>query len=116
MPSIAGASDATGAPVEAKVGEPPRESTDPPAAPISPSPRLSLSGKKGNTSDPPGYADQKVWRVIQSHLPTEYQLTDAILPSEEWWDWSGHKIHLDRYPNPSAPVKVILFHGVSTNG
>lgn len=98
VPFIAGASAATGIPV-----------ADPK---LEPSPAEPLS----NSADPPGYSEQKAWKAIQSHLPVEYQLNDSTLPSEEWWDWSGHRIHLDRYPNPSAPVKVILFHGVGTNG
>ncbi|MHA7601271.1 alpha/beta hydrolase [Alicycliphilus sp. T452] len=37
-------------------------------------------------------------------------------PSEEWWQWRDHRVHLDTYRNPHASVKVILFHGVGTNG
>lgn len=32
------------------------------------------------------------------------------------FDWQGHRIHLDRYRRPESPVRVILFHGVGTNG
>lgn len=67
-------------------------------------------------ADPEGYEGQSAWQRIQSHLPEQYQLSDATLPSEEWWDFEGHQIHLDRYANPNASVKVILFHGVGTNG
>lgn len=67
-------------------------------------------------ADPVGYDGQRAWQDIQAHLPAEYQLSGEALPAEEWWDWEGHKIHLDRYANPEAPVKVILFHGVGTNG
>lgn len=38
------------------------------------------------------------------------------MPSEEFWDWRGHRVHLDRYLNADAPAKVILHHGVGTNG
>ena len=38
------------------------------------------------------------------------------MPSEEFWDWRGNKVHLDRYLNPGAPAKIILHHGVGTNG
>ena len=41
----------------------------------------------------------------------------AGLPSgEEWWDWKGNRVHLDTFRNPSAKAKVILLHGVGTNG
>jgi alpha-beta hydrolase superfamily lysophospholipase len=62
------------------------------------------------------YAEQPAWRRIQEFLPAEYRLTPGREPAEEWWSHEGHRIHLDTYRNPAAPVKVILFHGVGTNG
>lgn len=62
------------------------------------------------------YAEQPAWRRIQQFLPPEYRLTADSEPAEEWWDHEGHRIHLDTYRNPQAPVKVLLFHGVGTNG
>ena len=62
------------------------------------------------------YRTQSNWREIQAFLPKEFQLDRAHEPSEEWWQWRGHQIHLDCFRNPSASVKVILFHGVGTNG
>lgn len=62
------------------------------------------------------YADQPTWRRLQEFLPVEYRLTRATEPAEEWWERDGHRIHLDTYRNPDAPAKVILFHGVGTNG
>ncbi|WP_254222164.1 hypothetical protein [Burkholderia multivorans] len=38
------------------------------------------------------------------------------MPTEEFWEWRGNKVHLDRYLNPNAPAKIILHHGVGTNG
>ncbi|MFL6088588.1 MAG: alpha/beta hydrolase [Aeromicrobium sp.] len=67
------------------------------------------------------YAEQPAWRDIQAFLPEKYRLTPATEPVEEWWEHSApgggrHRIHLDTYRNPDAPLKVILFHGVGTNG
>jgi alpha-beta hydrolase superfamily lysophospholipase len=62
------------------------------------------------------YADQPAWRAIQEFLPPEYRLTAETEPAEEWWEHDGHRIHLDTYRHPEAPAKVILFHGVGTNG
>lgn len=62
------------------------------------------------------YARQENWRQIQSFLPAEFQLKPAQEPHEEWWSWRGHRIHLDCYRNASAPLKLILLHGVGTNG
>ena len=65
---------------------------------------------------PMTYADQPVWRQLQQFLPAEFQLRPSAEPKEEWWHWEGHNIHLDTYRNPEAKIKVILFHGVGTNG
>lgn len=62
------------------------------------------------------YANQPVWRDMQKFLPPAFQLKPSEEPREEWWNWQGHKVHLDTYRNPQAKVKVILFHGVGTNG
>lgn len=62
------------------------------------------------------YQNQPAWQAIQSFLPAAYQLTADTVPTEEWWEHDGHRIHLDTYRNPEAPAKVILFHGVGTNG
>jgi alpha-beta hydrolase superfamily lysophospholipase len=68
------------------------------------------------SSSKEGYALQNNWREIQAFLPPQYHLDGDRLPSEEWWDWRGHHIHLDRFRNPAAKARVILFHGVGTNG
>jgi hypothetical protein len=62
------------------------------------------------------YRDQPYWRNIQRHLPTRVRLTDETLPDEEQRAWRGHSVHVDRYPRPSAPVKLLQLHGVGTNG
>ena len=68
------------------------------------------------TTSNEGYATQSNWREIQAFLPLKYQLDGDRLPSEEWWEWKGHHIYLDRFRNPAAKARVILFHGVGTNG
>ncbi|MCL2542113.1 MAG: alpha/beta fold hydrolase [Nocardioidaceae bacterium] len=62
------------------------------------------------------YADQAAWRRLQGFLPAGYQLTPETEPAEEWWSHDGHEIHLDTYRDPGARAKVILLHGVGTNG
>lgn len=63
-----------------------------------------------------GYQAQKAWREIQSFLPNEYQLQPDQEPKEDWWSWRGNRIHLDRFSNPAAKARIILLHGVGTNG
>ena len=62
------------------------------------------------------YQNQNNWEEIQHFLPQKFQLTNATLPKEERWNWKGNQIHLDTYRNPNAKAKIILFHGVGTNG
>ncbi|HVX09972.1 MAG TPA: alpha/beta fold hydrolase [Pirellulales bacterium] len=63
------------------------------------------------------YANQDAWKELQQFLPEHLRLTQPKdLPKEEFWDWDGHRIHLDRYENPQAKAKVVLHHGVGTNG
>lgn len=63
------------------------------------------------------YADQEAWRDLQEFLPVRLRLSEANqMPTEGFWTWNTHQIHLDRYPNPEAPARVLLHHGVGTNG
>lgn len=62
------------------------------------------------------YAEQTQWQAIQAFLPPTYRIDASNAPKEEYWPWHGHQVHLDRFVNPAAPAKVILFHGVGTNG
>ncbi len=62
------------------------------------------------------YQDQTAWQEIEQFLPAEFHIPKDQLPREEWWPWHGNNIHLDTYRNPQARIKVILFHGVGTNG
>ncbi|KAG0651646.1 hypothetical protein D0Z07_2149 [Hyphodiscus hymeniophilus] len=65
---------------------------------------------------PANYETQSTWKDIQKFLPASLQFDDTHKPVEEWWEHRGHTIHLDRWRNPEAKVRVILHHGVGTNG
>ncbi|KAJ9227445.1 hypothetical protein DTO271D3_1452 [Paecilomyces variotii] len=65
---------------------------------------------------PSTYETQKAWKDIQKFLPQRLAFTDDHSPVEEWWENRGHTIHLDSWRNPTAKVRVILHHGVGTNG
>ncbi len=62
------------------------------------------------------YTQQAAWQQLQQQLPLQYQLTPASAPQEYFWPWRAHQIHVDAYPNTKAHAKVILVHGVGTNG
>ncbi|MFF8380669.1 hypothetical protein ACF07V_31550 [Streptomyces sp. NPDC015661] len=68
------------------------------------------------TPTPTHYRDQQAGRDLQRFLPERLRLTDATAPEEEFRDWRGHRVHLDRYRNPDAKAKVVLHHGVGTKG
>ncbi|MEC0372421.1 alpha/beta hydrolase [Paenibacillus chibensis] len=62
------------------------------------------------------YNNQNTWKVIMNKLPHPYRFTDSYQPAEEWWTWNQDRIHLDTFRNPEASAKIILLHGVGTNG
>ncbi|EXJ77052.1 hypothetical protein A1O3_10210 [Capronia epimyces CBS 606.96] len=62
------------------------------------------------------YESQKAWKDVQRFLPKRLHFTPEHHPVEEWWMNRGHTLHLDRWRNPSAKVRVIMHHGVGTNG
>ena len=64
----------------------------------------------------PTYATDPLWRALQNFLPPAWQIARGQEPTEEFWPWQGHRLHLDCYRNPAAPAKVILLHGVGTHG
>ncbi len=69
-----------------------------------------------NVSKEKSYAEQEAWKKLQKQLPPEYQLSSNELPQEYFWSWPQHQVHIDFYPRPEAKAKVILLHGVGTNG
>ena len=62
------------------------------------------------------YESNRVWKDIQTFLPAEYRWSDADLPQEEFRQWRSSTLHIDRFSNPEATHKIILLHGVGTNG
>ncbi|PWG00455.1 alpha/beta hydrolase [Levilactobacillus bambusae] len=62
------------------------------------------------------YQNQRAWREVESFLPEKYHYTTHYHPTEEDWDWHNNTVHLDTFRNPDAKAKIIMFHGVGTNG
>lgn len=62
------------------------------------------------------YKDQEAWKKLQLRLPSGYQLDNSSEPQEYYWQWKNNQVHVDYYPNPNSKAKVILLHGVGTNG
>ncbi len=62
------------------------------------------------------YKDTDTWRRMQIYLPEANRITAEIKPAEKIWNWKGHRIHIDYYPSPESPLKIILLHGVGGNG
>lgn len=62
------------------------------------------------------YQNNAAWGKIAAYLPKNYQFNPTTKPVETFWEWHKNQIHLDTFRNPDAPVKIILLHGVGTNG
>jgi alpha-beta hydrolase superfamily lysophospholipase len=64
----------------------------------------------------PTYETQSTWKELQKFLPESIQFDAEHKPVEEWWENHGRTIHLDRWRNPDAKIRVVMHHGVGTNG
>ena len=62
------------------------------------------------------YTQQDAWKKLQENMPENYRLNENNQPQEYFWQWQNNQVHVDFYPNPQSPAKVILLHGVGTNG
>lgn len=54
------------------------------------------------------------WKRYQPFLPEIMKLDHT--PEEQWWEWRGNSVHLDRMSRPESPIKVIVLHGGGGNG
>ncbi|AOA59955.1 hypothetical protein BFG52_09770 [Acinetobacter larvae] len=63
------------------------------------------------------YRDQVAWQQLQQYFSADYQLNAHNQPTEYYWAWrEQHHIHIDYYPQATAAAKIILVHGVGSNG
>lgn len=62
------------------------------------------------------YIDRMEWRWYQKYLPEELRLGEDNLPEEEWFDFRGIDVHVDRYPVANRRGLVVLLHGGGGNG
>jgi alpha-beta hydrolase superfamily lysophospholipase len=60
-------------------------------------------------------SQNSAWVDVQQFLPEEYRWNDGFSPEEEFITWRNSTLHIERFRNPKATHKVILFHGVGTN-
>ncbi len=69
-----------------------------------------------NAAKEKSYTEQNAWKELQNQMPEHYQLTQNNSPQEYFWPWKDNQVHIDYYPRPNSAAKVILLHGVGTNG
>ena len=62
------------------------------------------------------YASHPLWQDYQPYFPAGLRCTDDSTPREEYWRWRGLDVHLDRLPNPTSPLKIIVLHGAGAYG
>lgn len=77
---------------------------------------LPQAATAAGTAENRGYESQQAWRDIQAFLPADMHFNAQYHPVESWWDWHGNNVHLDRFENPAARYRIVLLHGVGTNG
>jgi alpha-beta hydrolase superfamily lysophospholipase len=57
------------------------------------------------------YQTETYWKKYQRFFPLRARVTSENAPDEEWFEWRGASIHIDRYPCREAPLTVIVVHG-----
>ncbi len=62
------------------------------------------------------YDSNEPWKVINNMLPDDIGINSDVKPIESFFPWRKSHIHIERFENPTAKVKVIMHHGVGTNG
>lgn len=62
------------------------------------------------------YRQQSYWKNYQQFFPANLRVSDATAPDEEWFEWQGNSIHIDRYPADASPITVIVVHGAGGYG
>src|SRR4051794_10232753 len=56
------------------------------------------------------------WRRYQPFFPEGMRCTPESTPTEEYWQWRGLDVHLDRLAVPDSRIKAIVLHGVGAYG
>lgn len=64
----------------------------------------------------PTYASRTEWRRQQALLPEDLRIGPGEEPAEQFVAWGDTLAHVDRYPVPGAPAKLVLLHGGGGNG
>jgi len=62
------------------------------------------------------YDSTHTWKAINTLLPEDFGISDDVKPVESYFSWCNSRIHIERFDNPNSKVKVIMHHGVGTNG
>nr|WP_275423095.1 alpha/beta hydrolase [Leisingera sp. MMG026] len=62
------------------------------------------------------YETSGTWKQINRFLPEDIGITADVKPAESEFPWRKSSIHLERFANPESPVRLLLHHGVGTNG
>lgn len=62
------------------------------------------------------YADTAIWKQVNELIPALLRMTATELPEESFFPWRSSQIHVERFRNPESKVKLLMHHGVGTNG
>ena len=62
------------------------------------------------------YETSTIWKQINEFLPDDIGITDEVMPTESSFAWRNSTIHVERFENPKSKVRILMHHGVGTNG
>ena len=62
------------------------------------------------------YESDDTWKAINQLMPRDTRIDSDVKPIESQFPWRNSRIHIERFENPASKVKVIMHHGVGTNG
>lgn len=65
---------------------------------------------------PASYEREDAWRAYAPFFPASMRLSPETQPVEGTFAFSGLDVHLDRYPAPRSPFKIVVLHGVGAYG
>ena len=62
------------------------------------------------------YNTSTLWKQINEFLPEDIRITEDVKPTESTFAWRNSTIHVERFANPNATARILMHHGVGTNG
>lgn len=62
------------------------------------------------------YRTATAWQQVNACIPASIRMSEQELPEESTFAWRNSQIHVERFRNPASKIKLLMHHGVGTNG